>query len=155
MKTLTLLLLFVSCPVIAQQKDEPVYIYLDSMKYEAKKVFFDMDNVEDVRMEKTAEDSVHSTYRYKSIHVKRKHKSVMTSINEMENNLRKNNNIPDNEKIKVVIDGVILPDTEECFIEQEYIAKVDIVISDPKKRGDHLYHSPTIIIRTKNNLEKK
>jgi hypothetical protein len=151
MKILTLLLLLFSCPAVAQQKDEPVYIYLDSVKYEAKKVFFDINNAEDVRMEKTTEDSIHSTHRYKSIHVKRKHKGPMASIKEMENSLRKDKKIPDNEKIKVVIDGVILPDTEECFIEQEYIAKVDIVISDPKKRRDHLYHSPTIIIRTKKN----
>lgn len=149
MKTLTLLLLLLSCPAFAQQKEEPVYIYLDSVKYEAKKVFFDINNVEDVRMEKTAEDSVHSTYKYKSIYVKRKKQSSMTSIKEMEVNLHKNNNIPDNEKIKVVIDGVILPDMEGCFIEQDYIKKVHIVISDPKTRGSHRYHEPTIIIETK------
>lgn len=52
MKTLTLLLLLLSCPAFVQQKEEPVYIYLDSVKYEAKKVFFDINNAEDVRMEK-------------------------------------------------------------------------------------------------------
>lgn len=100
---------------------------------------------------KTAEDVIHSTYRYKSIHVKRKKKSAMASIKQMEVNLRKKNNIPDNEKIQVVIDGVILPTTEDCFIEQDYIKEVHIMISDPKTKGDHLYHPPTIIIETKKN----
>lgn len=153
MKILTLFLLLLSCPAFAQQKQEPVYIYLDSIKYEAKKVFFDISTVEDVRMEKTAEDSIYNSHRYKSIHVKRKKKSTMASLKEMETSLRKNNNIPDNEKIQVVIDGVILPTTEDCFIEQDYIKEVHIKISDPKTRGDHRYHSPTIIIKTKKNPE--
>nr|WP_322625594.1 hypothetical protein [uncultured Flavobacterium sp.] len=151
MKIITLLLLLLSYSSFAQQKDEPVYIYLDSVKYEAKKVFFDINNAEDVRMEKIAEDSVYTTHRYKSIYVKRKKKSPLASIKEMEVNLRKNNNIPDNEKIQVVIDGVILPTTQDCFIEQDYIKKIHILISDPKTKGDHLYRSPTIIIETKKN----
>jgi hypothetical protein len=123
------------------------------VKYEARKVFFGMNNVEDIRFKKVAEDSIYTSHRYKSIYVKRRKQSPMTSIKEMEVNLRKNNNIPDNEKIQVVIDGVILPTTEDCFIEQDYIKKVHIMIYDAKTRASHMYHSPTIIIETKKNVK--
>lgn len=155
MKILTFLLLLLYYPVFAQQTDneENVIIRINGVDYDSGKIYFNPKNVKDFRKEKTAEDSIYSSHRYKSIHVKRKKKIAMAPIKEMEVNLRKNNNIPDNEKIQVVIDGVILPTTEDCFIEQDYIKEVHIKISDPKTRGDHRYHSPTIILTTKKSVK--
>ncbi|MFY7731365.1 MAG: hypothetical protein ACOVRN_17730 [Flavobacterium sp.] len=153
MKILTLLLLLLSYPVFAQQtdKEENVIIRINNVDYDSKKIYFNPKNVKDFRKEQNVKDTLIAIHHYKKILLEQKKKSPILSISSMINQVRENNKIPDTEAISVIIDGKLLINLEEYYIEERFIKELTIVTSPPEERNDHKYHGTSIIIKTKKN----
>lgn len=152
MKIPALVLLLLSCSLFAQQtdKEENVIIRINNVDYDSGKIYFNPKNVKDFCKEKLAEDTLYTTHRYKRILLEQKKKSPIVSISSMINHVRNKNKIHDNEAISVIIDGKLLINPEEYYIEERFIKELTIVTSPPEERNDHKYHGISISIKTKN-----
>lgn len=153
MKILTFLLLLLYYPVFAQQTDneENVIIRINNVDYDRGKIYFNPKNVKDFRKEQNVKDTVIATHHYKKILFEQKNKSPIVSISSMINQVRNDNKIHNNEAISVIIDGKLLINPEEYYIEERFIKQLTIVTSPPQERKDHKYHGTSIIIKTKKN----
>ena len=157
-----LLLLLLSCPLFGQQNDTIIKgksfiafageTYIDSIRVTAGKYFIDFDNVTEVRMFK-ANPEEH--YKEGALLITRKKHSQLIPLEKFIDGLRKSDTLYKNEKIQLVVDGEPIQNAEGYVIEQDYIEDVSFLITDPKQKGDHMYHDPAIVITTKAKRKKQ
>lgn len=152
MKFIIIYILFAGWSLSAQIKQESVIISINDIDYDSGKIYFNPKNVKDFHKEKLAEDTLYTSHRYKKILLEQKKKSPIVSISSMISDVRNNNKIPNNEAISVTVDGELLINPEEYYIEESFIKELTIVTSPPEEKNDHNYHGTSIFIKSKKDL---
>lgn len=149
MKALILFIVLIPCLVFSQEKTDTNWVYIDSVKYNLSKTFIDPKNVKHLYTAQHPDDTIYTTHKPGKRYLERKKKSRIVPLSSIINGMKSNNKIPVDERISVVIDGALLLNPEEYYIEESYIKEVTFIIDDPKQSGDHTYQPPSIIIKTK------
>jgi len=161
MKALLLFLLF-TLPVFSQQDSLVInhrtyyagQTYLDSVKVDIEKLYLNPKNIKSMRAVFTNTAWTMSGGPTVTF-ITRKKKGKLLPLEGFVDALRKSDSIADNEEVQLIVDGEPISNPEGYIIEESYIKKVSFLITDPKEKGDHLYHDPAIVITTKAKRKKQ
>lgn len=125
-------------------KAKPGELYVDNKKYDPDKTFLDPTNFDDVKVVKADADKGNKAAKGATF-ITRKSKPKLFSLSDMVKQIQQENDgIKNAEKVKVVINGTYVKDTEGYMIEKSTIVKTEI------KGADNKGSVPTIEITTKN-----
>ncbi|MFL9843652.1 hypothetical protein [Flavobacterium rhizosphaerae] len=145
MKTLLILLLLSTYSLFAQNKDTN-WVYVDSIKINAKKIFINPENIKSVRAEQLPVDTLYTSHKAGIIHIERKRHNKLICIKDLITNSESLKNEP---IVNIVINGKLIEQPEKYFIEEEAIEKLKILTTSPSLKNSHLWHTPTLIFSTK------
>jgi len=163
MKQLLYILLLLSCPAFAQQHKDSIVInsrayyagetYIDSVKIDLDKVFFNPKNIKSINKVSGKERQIYSSHDGITF-ITLKKPSKLLPLEGFMDAVRKSDTIHKNEKILLIIDGALIQNPKGYYIEESYIKKIEILVGSPEQKGDHLYREPTIVITTKGRKKK-
>lgn len=125
-------------------KAKPGEMYVDNKKYDPEKTYLDPSNIKHADVVRADSDKGNKKAKGATF-ITRKSKPKLFTLNDMVKQIQQENEkIKDAKKVKVVINGVHIKDTEGYMIEKSTIVKTEVKGAD-KKGG-----VPTIEITTKN-----